>query len=362
MPSPDVSVIIPAYNARDTIGDQLAALTRREFAFPWEIIVADNGSTDGTAELVEGFRATIPNLRVVDASARRGPSAARNIGAQAARAQRLAFCDADDIVGDDWVGAVRRLLELHEFVAGFCLMMHLLDHPQIKPYYSGPIMSEVFPYLPGGASGNMAIHKPVFEKVDGFDEALRAGEDLDFSWRTQLGGHRLVHSPSMIAYIRRREGIVPSFKQGFAYGLGDRTLEYRYAQVVAAYQARITANAPSTSASAPQPPEPGRRAGRLDLARGQARVIRKVFTHGLFRLASDRGRADLAALVVRPGRTLGRHFGKVNPTVSQVPAPTDYFPVSSPVSYEDARANETHENQTVPLAGEQASGVGGLAT
>jgi len=101
-----VSVVIPVFNAAATIAEQLAALGRQTYAGEWEIVVADNGSTDDTAAIVDAYRSELPALRVVDASARSGPAFARNTGARLARGDFIAFCDADDVVADRWLEAL----------------------------------------------------------------------------------------------------------------------------------------------------------------------------------------------------------------------------------------------------------------
>src|SRR4051812_42896987 len=112
-----LSVIIPCYNAAETIGVQLDALTTQPCAEPFEIIVADNGSTDGTRGVVFRHQAHFPHLRIVDASARRGSACARNVGARMAAGDKLAFCDADDEVAPRWVAAISEALDRHDFVA-----------------------------------------------------------------------------------------------------------------------------------------------------------------------------------------------------------------------------------------------------
>src|SRR5207244_3518041 len=90
-----ISVIVPVYNAMPMLAEQLEALSKQTYRGPWELIIADNGSSDGSREIAEAWRSRIPSLRVVDASARRGPATARNVGVEAATGGLLAFCDAD---------------------------------------------------------------------------------------------------------------------------------------------------------------------------------------------------------------------------------------------------------------------------
>ena len=113
-----VSVIIPAFDAAETLDEQLAALARQTPPFAWEVLLCDNGSRDGTVELATSWADRLPGLRIVDASSRRGPSFARNEGAQASAASLLLFCDADDIVADDWVERMAEGLSRASLVAG----------------------------------------------------------------------------------------------------------------------------------------------------------------------------------------------------------------------------------------------------
>ena len=92
-----LSIIIPCRNAARTIEETLQALADQKWPAAWEVIVADNGSTDNLARVVAKYTLRIPHLRLVDASARRGASYARNIGVNAATGEYILFCDADDV-------------------------------------------------------------------------------------------------------------------------------------------------------------------------------------------------------------------------------------------------------------------------
>jgi glycosyltransferase involved in cell wall biosynthesis len=112
-----LSVIIPCYNADSTIATQIEALASQYWSEAWEVIVADNGSTDETRATVEQYRKLFENFRVVDASDRRGSAHARNVGARLAVGEALAFCDADDAVATGWVAAIGEAVAEHSFVA-----------------------------------------------------------------------------------------------------------------------------------------------------------------------------------------------------------------------------------------------------
>ena len=103
---PVISVIIPARDASATIERQLRAVCAQELDGSFEVLVVDNGSTDDTSEVVTKVSAALPQIRLVRGPRRPNRSAARNVGAAAAQAPRLAFCDADDIVGEGWLAAL----------------------------------------------------------------------------------------------------------------------------------------------------------------------------------------------------------------------------------------------------------------
>lgn len=84
-----LSVIIPCFNGADTIALQLEALLLQQWSSSWEIIVCNNGSTDNSVAVVEQYKAKLPNLRIVDASAKRGVAYVRNVGIEAACSSTL---------------------------------------------------------------------------------------------------------------------------------------------------------------------------------------------------------------------------------------------------------------------------------
>src|SRR5204862_5354000 len=98
--------------------DQLSALSRQDYTGAGELVVADNGSNDGSHAIVANWSTRLRNLRVVDASQRRGCAAADNIGAAAARGSALVFCDQDDVVQPGWLAAMAEALHSHDLVAG----------------------------------------------------------------------------------------------------------------------------------------------------------------------------------------------------------------------------------------------------
>ncbi|HEY2642401.1 MAG TPA: glycosyltransferase family A protein, partial [Galbitalea sp.] len=108
-------------------GEQLEALAAQEFAGSWEVVVADNGSTDDTVARALEHAASLPDLRVVDASQHRGASHARNVGAGAAKAPFLIFLDADDAAQPGWLPAMAEAARSADLITGRIVI--ILQHP-----------------------------------------------------------------------------------------------------------------------------------------------------------------------------------------------------------------------------------------
>jgi glycosyltransferase involved in cell wall biosynthesis len=98
-------VIIPAFNARKTIGAALDALSRQDTSLPYEVIVVDSG-TDGAAALVRG---EYPSVLLLDFPERKYAGHARNLGIARSRGEVLAFTDADCVAPPNWIDTVGRL-------------------------------------------------------------------------------------------------------------------------------------------------------------------------------------------------------------------------------------------------------------
>ncbi|MGH9152800.1 MAG: glycosyltransferase family 2 protein [Acidimicrobiales bacterium] len=223
-----ISVVIPVLNGGSTLGEQLRALSQQQFAPEWELVVADNGSTDDTVAVAEAFAGALPHLRVVDASRTRGPAAARNIGAEASAGGTLAFCDADDIVSPGWLGALAAAGSEHDFVAG------AIDFGSLAPPAPAAARAALwaprvgsYGWLRFALGANMAVSRKAFLDVGGFAEELRAGEDVDLSWRLQLAGYPLHYQPLAVVHKRPRPSSRDKVLQHLDYGRHDVLLYKR---------------------------------------------------------------------------------------------------------------------------------------
>jgi glycosyltransferase involved in cell wall biosynthesis len=218
--TPDLSVVIPVRDAATTIRGQLDALLAQEWDGAFEVVVADNGSTDATRAVVEEYAARDERVRLVDASDRPGVGHCRNAGIAAARADAIAMCDADDVVHAGWVRAMGGALPDHEFVTG------PLDITTLNPDWvldtrgralaDGP--GQFFGVLEFAHSCNVGFRAELIERAGGFDERLVAGEDIELSARFTRAGATLTFVADAVVSYRYRDTVRGLWRQARTYG------------------------------------------------------------------------------------------------------------------------------------------------
>lgn len=212
---PAVSVIVATRNRAPLLAPMLrsldVALSAGESAT--EVIVVDNGSTDGTATLIEQWAGAAPG-RIHLTVREPGKARALNAGLAAARAALLAFTDDDVEVDPAWIGAIVTFFAAHpEYAAATGRVRvppRVTDphvHAQIAYYRTLPLFDrgdalQDSTHLYGC---NMAVRRTTFERVGRFDERLGPGasglhEDGELAGRIRQAGLRLAYLPNMLVY------------------------------------------------------------------------------------------------------------------------------------------------------------------
>ena len=303
-PDLDVSVVIAARDAAATLPAQLDALAAQDPACTWEVLVADNGSTDGTRDVVrEAACAAVP-VRLVDASGIRGAGAARNAGARVARGRDLLFCDADDVVAPGWVDALRGALRDADVAAGRLewerLNSRAAQGSRALPQVDGLQYTEPLPRLGSASSSNLAVRRSLFDRLGGFDVRARYLQDTDLCWRAQLAGGTLAFEPDAVVHMRLRDGVVGAWRQGRGSGMGQRWLAARYAEVAARAAEEDLAPATDEGAAGSAAAGDDRGAAR----RWPARIARRAWLVA-GEAARVRSRGDLARLSWSTGFGIG---------------------------------------------------------
>lgn len=203
------SVIIPAFNRRALLARTLESVWSQRHQ-DFEVIVVDDGSTDGTAAFLESLHG---RLQVVYQD-HRGPGASRNAGAARATGEYLAFLDSDDLWLPWSLDVFRTLIARHQRPALLCSnYQQFAAESELSGVREDPARGEFFSdYLASWhhhrvvGAGMLVVHRPAFETVGGFttepcnledhDLALRLGEasgfvqitTLTLAWRRHAGG------------------------------------------------------------------------------------------------------------------------------------------------------------------------------
>jgi GT2 family glycosyltransferase len=192
-------------------------------------VVVDNGSRDATPTIVRRYAARDGRVRLVDASDRAGVSHTRNVGIAAARAESVAMCDADDVVGSGWVAAMGTALRAHPFVTG------PLDVDELNADWVAGVRGRAIETGPGDFHGvfpfahscNVGLRKTVVEQCGGFDEELDTGEDIELSFRLWRAGVPLTYVPDAVVHYRYRTDLRALWDQAVGHARVGPVLEQR---------------------------------------------------------------------------------------------------------------------------------------
>lgn len=224
---PKISVIVCTFNGGRTLRETLQRLQRLNY-HDYEVIVVDDGSTDGGADDAESYGYRL--IRTPNA----GLSSARNTGLHAANGEFVAYLDDDAYPDPDWLKYLALSFLQGDYVG--------VGGPNIPPPGDGWI-ADCVTNSPGGPihvlltdreaehipGCNMAFRKSALLAVGGFDDRFRtAGDDVDICWSLQKHGGKLGFSPAAVVWHHRRNSIRRYWKQQKCYGRAEALLEQKW--------------------------------------------------------------------------------------------------------------------------------------
>lgn len=238
--TPHLSVIVLNYNGRVWLEPCLTALTAQTGAPPFEILLVDNGSSDGSIALVT---ARFPSVRVVDNRRNLGFAGGNNAGAREARGETLVFLNNDTIPAADWLGRLHAAMMEGSDRAIVTSRIVQLDQPDVidsagdgylraggafkHGHGAGASAFRTSREVFGACGAAFAIRREVFDRLGGFDEDFfMVYEDVDLSYRARLAGYRCWYAAD--AVVRHAGSATLGTSSRSAVFYGQRNLEWTW--------------------------------------------------------------------------------------------------------------------------------------
>ncbi len=191
------SVVIPTYNRLPILQKCLRAMEAQQFDQPYELVVIDDGSTDGTVDFLQCHQTEFPHVRLLQQN-HEGAAIARNTGIAAAQGEIIVFIDSDLVVTEGFLAAHAKVLaqDAQAFTYGRVINTCNFDSPTSEPFKLTDFSAAYF------ATGNVAIAKDWLIKAGNFDPAFRqyGWEDLELGVRLKRLGLKLLPCPDAVGY------------------------------------------------------------------------------------------------------------------------------------------------------------------
>jgi len=222
-PQVDVSLVVIAYNEATVITDCLVALRHQSTPRSLEILVVDDGSTDGTRALVEQIGTRDVRVRLIAHDHNRGRGASRRTGQDAALGPLIGFVDADVIVPPDWLERCAAALGPNGAVSGIatpdgdCAALERILHPVVR----------VRAHTMAISGGNVLFDARALREV-GFDERARLGEDFRIARQLAAHGHPIATVPGLLAEHRESKSYVATIRWMWQNGVDAASLPFEF--------------------------------------------------------------------------------------------------------------------------------------
>lgn len=224
------TVVVPARNAADTIGDCVRALQAQTMDDAWyEIVVVDDASTDDTGRVAAAAGAC-----VLQQEEQRGPAAARNAGIQAAGGELVCFTDADCFPTPEWLERLRETLAKPDVVG--CKGVYATRQRSPVARFVQIEYEDKYDRLRGQRyidfidTYSAAYRRDVLLANNGFDEIFPrpSVEDQELSFRLAMRGYKMVFQPEAVVYHRHAATLTGYFRKKFVIGYWKAQLVRRF--------------------------------------------------------------------------------------------------------------------------------------
>lgn len=222
-----ISVVLNLLNEKRHIRDLLDSLVTQEP--PFEIVIVDAGSWDGTVEIIRDYMKNRPEIHLYHHPGSRGEST--NFGITKATGDAIATIGGDCIANPFWLKELRKSLQEYDIVAGKTINIgyHAFeDLERVELFHRGVDIS--YP------SASMAWKRNVIESVVGFDPWFVTAEDIDINFRAVSKGFTFGYNPDAIVYHRTKGSFRGFLKQAFWNGWGRKQLTMKHGYLWSSYK------------------------------------------------------------------------------------------------------------------------------
>lgn len=240
-----ISVIIPVYNDSQGLKDTLNSLVKQEFEkSSYEIIIADNGSTDeSTIDVANGFIKNYPGLmRLVVEDKIQSSYAARNKGINNSKGEIIAFIDADMKARPDFLKKIQDFMADKEIkYAGFNVAMELQNRSIISFYdyiYGFKIKNNLFS-MHFAATACLLARRDLFDNIGLFDARLVSGGDREFGNRAWRAGYKQFFLDDIVAVHPVKNNLKSLINRNFRLGTGIYQLSYYYPDIYSSNKKKL---------------------------------------------------------------------------------------------------------------------------
>ena len=212
-----VSIIIPAYQASNTITACLSALQEQDFQLPYEVIIVDDGSADNTIELAQKSCA-----HIIQHGEKRGAAAARNSGVNMAKGDIICFTDADCMPKKDWLEQMILPFDDPEIVGA--KGVYRTNQKELVARFVQIEYEDKYDLLRAQERINFidtysaAYRKEILQSNGGFDEQVFFVEDQELSFRLASRGYQMIFQPSAVVYHHHSDSIPSYLRKKFMIG------------------------------------------------------------------------------------------------------------------------------------------------
>ncbi len=209
-----VTIVLPVYNREKYVSRAIESVLRQTYK-KYELIVVDDGSTDSSLQIVQGFQNSFADGQLVIISQKNmGPSYAKNAAIQASQGQYIAFLDSDDFWHEEKLSKQLPLFDTEKEVAftytGYCLIDEndtIFEVCLPDPIFYGDIYEKLWKYPNNISGGTIIVEKNKLLSAGLFDPLLKGSENLDLRLRLSQLGHVFFLSDVLYFYRKHSDSL-----------------------------------------------------------------------------------------------------------------------------------------------------------